>query len=160
MVIVDAADRFRRYVERLIDLLKKHQIKSVKELIRAVRADSTFAAEWKEIWAEIAGAEGGKIGLGTAGAILGATLGGIGIAWGGMAIGLPLALVLGLGGLLAGSEFDAARRLASKRLVAMRMPKELYARIRGAADLSGVSTRELIVRTLDAAFPDAEELKG
>lgn len=45
----------------------------------------------------------------TIGVILGAALGGVGIAFAGTAIGLPLFFVLGLGGLITGNEFDSLK---------------------------------------------------
>jgi hypothetical protein len=159
MAIADAADRLRDYVRKLIDLLREYGIRSIGALIRAVRSDPEFRAKWTRIWKDIADAEGGKVSLGVAGAILGKTLGGVGIAWGGMAIGLPLIFLLGLGGFLAGAEVDAVRRLARHRVIWLRLPKALYERIRNAAELSGISVRELILRTLIAAFPDPDELR-
>jgi hypothetical protein len=103
----DSASRFREYIDRLIRLMQRHEVRNVRGLIELFRSNHEFSSEWRAIWSDIAEAEGGKISLTTAGTILGAVLGGVGIGAMGGAIALPLALVLGLGGLIAGAEFDS-----------------------------------------------------
>jgi hypothetical protein len=154
----DSIGRFKIYIDRLIALLEKHEVRNVSTLIQAVRTNDAFREDWRAIWSNIAKADGGKISLTTAGAILGAVLGGVGIAAMGGAIGLPLALILGLGGLIAGAEFDSARALSRTKFQLLRVPKPIYARVEAAAKSAGVSVNEILVRTLSAAFPDPSEL--
>ena len=102
----ESAVRFKTYVDRLIALLRTHEIHSISALVRVFRANNEFRRDWRAIWNDIAAADGGKISLAATLAVLGAVFGGVGIAAMGGAIGFPLALVLGLGGLIAGAELD------------------------------------------------------
>jgi len=156
----DSAGRFKTYVDRLIALVKTHEISSITNLVDAVRHNQAFADDWKAIWTDIAEADGGKISLTTAGAIIGAVLGGVGIAAMGGAIGLPLAFVLGLGGLIAGAEIDSVRAISQTRIHLLRIPKVLRDRIQAAANASGMSFNDLIVRSLSASFPDPSEIES
>lgn len=161
----DSVERFKSYIDRLIALVQDHKIDSVSALVDAFRNNDVFSAEWKKIWLDLAKADGGKISLTTAGAIIGAVLGGVGIAAMGTAFGLPLALVLGLGGLLAGAEFDSFRRLTppglnrSTKLHLLRLPKALDTRIAEAAKAAKVSENELIVKALAECFPEPEKFE-
>jgi hypothetical protein len=76
--------------------MQRHEVRNVRALIELFRSNHEFSSEWRAIWSDIAETEGGKISLTTAGTILGAVLGGVGIAAMGGAIALPLALVLEL----------------------------------------------------------------
>jgi hypothetical protein len=153
----NSLDRFKVYIDRLIALVQKHNIDSIPKLIEAFRHNDSFSSDWKAIWVEIADADGGKITLTTVGAIIGAVLGGVGIAAMGGAIGLPLAFVLGLGGLVAGAEFDSMRQLSQTKFLLLRLPKPLYTRIADAARSAEISENELIVRVLAANLPDPSE---
>ena len=155
----DAVDRFKVYIDRLIALVQQHNIDSVRKLIEAVRHNDSFSSDWKAIWVEIADADGGKISLTTIGAVTGAVLGGVGIAAMGGAIGLPLALVLGLGGLIAGAEFDSMRRLSETKFLLLRLPKPLHARVVNAARSAEISENELIIRVLAASLVDPAEFE-
>ena len=154
----DSAARFREYIDRLIRLMQRHEVRNVRGLIELFRSNHEFSSEWRAIWSDIAEAEGGKISLTTAGTILGAVLDGVGIAAMGGAIALPLALVLGLGGLIAGAEFDSVRALSRTSLRLLRIPKAVQMRIEEAASSAEVSVNEIIVRALSAAFPDPADL--
>jgi hypothetical protein len=151
----ETQERFRRYVEELRQLFRQHGVESLGTLVTTVRSNSAFRTEWKSVWKRVAIAEGGKLSLTTAGAILGAALGGMGVAMLGGAIGVPLAAVLGLAGFAAGTEFDVFRRLKGKRPVMLGVPRELFGRIESAAELSDLDPRDLIITTLAQAFPDA-----
>ena len=155
----DSIGRFKTYTDRLIALFQDHQISSISGLTDAFRHNKEFSSNWKTIWSDIAKADGGKISLTTAGAILGASLGGVGIAAMGGAIGLPLALVLGLGGLISGAEFDSVRGRARTKICLLRLPKGLQSRIAEAARASGVSENAVIVDILAASFPERAELE-
>jgi cytochrome bd-type quinol oxidase subunit 2 len=156
----EAASRFKTQIERLIALFRRHNVNSIRSLVQAVKRDETFLSEWKRIWREISDADGGKLSLATAGVVLGAALGGVGIAAMGGAIGLPLFFVLGLGGFLAGTEVDVRRRISGLSWTLISLPKEIHARIKEAAETAGCSTNEVIVQALTAAFPDAKALEN
>jgi hypothetical protein len=101
--------RFSKYVQELIDLFKRFDITGSKALWRLWKAvgDSDFRKEWNRIWIEIAERDGGKITLTTLLTIIGAVLGGLGIAALGGAVGIPIALLLGPMGYLLGTEIDS-----------------------------------------------------
>jgi predicted HicB family RNase H-like nuclease len=149
----DSTRRFKASVDRLIALVQDHNIDSIPGLVDAFRNNEAFSTEWKSIWADIAKADGGKISLGTAGAIIGSVLGGVGIAAMGGAFGLPLALVLGLGGFVAGAEVDSVRALTQTKLHLLRVPKEVYSRIDAVSKAEKVSNNEMIVKALWSVFP-------
>ena len=137
----------------LQDLLRQHQIDGVRKLVHAYREDSAFRARWHEIWLAAARDDGGKLSFTAAGAILGAVLGGVGIAALGTAIGLPLLAVLGLGGLVAGTEVDAAVRRWWGEVVAVDIPKQLHKRLASKAEELGVEPRTLLAQILDSPLP-------
>jgi len=109
MPIVEDTQRLSKYVQELIDLFKRFEITGSTAPWRLWRAigKSEFRREWIRVWIEIAELDGGKITLTTLLTIIGAVLGGVGIATMGGAFGLPLALVLGLIGYLLGTEIDS-----------------------------------------------------
>ena len=150
-------DRLRRYVEQLVELLREHDIDSIRGLVRAVRDDPGFRQRWNVIWADIAGAEGGKVSFTTMGLIIGATLGGVGIAAMGSAIGVPLFAVLGLAGFVAGTEFDARRFFGSDKTLLLSIPRDLYRTIDEVASQGNVKVKDLIRRTLEEAFGPARD---
>jgi len=106
----DSADRFAGAKNKLVESFRKHEIDSVGALKRAYKTNPEFKSEWTEIWKEIARKDGGKLSLTTVLTILGAVLGSAGIAALGGAFAVPLALVLGIGGLLVGTEVDERRK--------------------------------------------------
>ena len=61
--IGDSVERFRAYIDRLISLLRIHNVDSVSKLNDAFRRNREFSNEWKSIWRDLAEADGGKIGL-------------------------------------------------------------------------------------------------
>lgn len=80
-------------------------------------------------------------------------MGGVGIAMMGGAFGLPLAAVLGLGGYLLGSQWDGRGGILGKSALRLAMPKPLYERIEAAAKVSQVDPEDLVISTLEEAFP-------
>lgn len=144
--------RFRQYSDRLTELMKAHEIKSIKGLIAAYRKDREFKKQWTAIWEELAKAEGGKLSLTSIGIIMGASLGGVGVAALGGAIGLPLFAVLGLAGLVGGSKFDASGYFSNNKITMMTFPKSLYRQIEDAAENSSVSPNDLIRMILEDSF--------
>jgi hypothetical protein len=149
----DTRDRFANYIDDLRRLMDQHGVRSSGALIAALRTNSSFRQEWQAVWRRAADQEGGKLSLTTAGVMLGALFGGVGIAAFGGAIGLPLAAVLGVGGLVAGAEFDALRRMRGKRPLILGIPRDLYTRLEQTAHTSGITVNELIGATLADAFP-------
>lgn len=106
----EAVQRFSTYIEELIALFRRYGVtgpSAVRALWSAVR-NPEFKKEWKAIWSKIVEADGSKLTLTTVLAIIGAVLGGVGIAAGGGAIGLPLALLLAPLGYLVGAELDSS----------------------------------------------------
>lgn len=98
--------RFSKYVQELIALLKRFDITNPKGLWRAVRSHE-FRKEWNRIWIKVAEEEGGKLTLTTVAALIGAALGGAGIAIAGGAFGISLAMLFAPLGYLLGTEFDS-----------------------------------------------------
>ena len=106
----ETLQRFSRHIAELRTLLQASGVSGAKGLWKLpsmVTSDAAFRARWLEIWKEIAAEDGGKLALATAMAIIGASLGGVGIAMIGTAFGLPLVGVLGLAGYLGGQEADS-----------------------------------------------------
>ena len=150
----DTGERLRRYRARVQDLLNRHRITTLSSLKRAAKSDPLFRAEWQLIWQDIAASEGGKLSLASAGTILGAVFGGLGLAAFGGAIGVPLALIFGAAGLLAGTELDVLRRFKGQQRVQLGIPRELYERIQATAKASEADPQTLIVAALESAFPE------
>jgi hypothetical protein len=120
--------------------LKKYNIKSIMELKTSYSTDAQFKEEWIEIWRDLAKADGGKISLTTMGIIIGSVLGGVGIAAMGGAIGMPLALVLGLGGFLFGSIIDDENKIK----LSITLPDDILERLEKDAQESGIPVNKLI----------------
>lgn len=116
----------RIYQKSLKSLFRKHGIAGIKALMVKYRSDPSFKDEWAVFWSELAKSEGGKLSLGTIGVIIGSALGGVGIAAMGGAIGLPLAVILGLGGFLGGSGFDSLSFFSSEKKVSTKISKDSY----------------------------------
>jgi hypothetical protein len=148
-----STDRFKERIRELQELLRAHQIDSIRKLVRAYTRDAAFRGRWDEIWVAAVRDDGGKLTLTTAGGILGAVLGGVGIAALGGAIGLPLLAVLGLGGLVAGTEVDAAVRRWRGEVVAVDIPMQLHKRLVAKAQQLGVEPRMLLAQLLDTSLP-------
>ena len=147
-------ERFQKYINQLIELYKKHEIKSIKNLIDLHRNNSEFKKEFVEIWKEIGRKDGGKLSLTSAGIIFGASLGGVGIAALGGAIGLPLFFVLGLAGLFGGTKFDSFGYFGDSKKVSVKMPKSLYSKIKVVADSNSTTPNETILQVLEDIFSD------
>jgi hypothetical protein len=126
-VTSDVIKKFRSYIERLSKLHRDRGIKSPLTLVLALRKDKEFRVAWLAIWKDAAVQNGGKLTLGTVLAILGASLGGVGIAMLGGAIGLPLMAVLGTAGVLAGSEVDALISERTSKALEVQLPPEAHA---------------------------------
>ena len=105
----DAKRRFAGYIEEFTVLLHDYGVsgRGWYENLRRANHDPAFVRRRDKIWQELLEAEGGKLTFGTVLAIVGAVLGGVGIAgaWG--AFGLPLILLLTPAGIWIGNELDA-----------------------------------------------------
>lgn len=106
--VTEAKQHFGTYIERLQNLLKKYDVQGENwySNLRRVNRNPEFKTELTAIWQEILEQQGGKLGLSVILGIIAATLGGIGIAGFGGAIGLPLAALLVPVGILLGNELD------------------------------------------------------
>lgn len=148
----EGADRFRSGIDKLKALLKRNGVDGVRRLVSLYRTDAAFRNEWNVIWREVAIDNGGKVSLATAGAILGAALGGVGVAAMGGAVGLPLLAVLGMGGLLAGAEVDAAVRRSLSEHVKVELPIHLHEQLCKKAAALGVEPATLLADILDTSL--------
>jgi hypothetical protein len=102
----DVRKRFPQHVQAFETLFKKHGIHSVSTAWNALPSRA-FRQDFVGVAEPILKADGGKLTLGVMFAIIGAALGGVGIAAMGGAIGVPLALIGALVGLVLGNEVDA-----------------------------------------------------
>ncbi len=101
----NAKERFPQHVQAFEALFRKHGIHNVSTAWNALSSPA-FRQDFVSIAEPIMKADGGKLTLGLMFAIIGAALGGVGIAAMGGAIGVPLALVGALMGLVVGNEAD------------------------------------------------------
>lgn len=148
--IGELPEKYRAYKEALVSLLKRYEIEGIKSLVKAYRNNTSFKSEWRDFWALVAKGEGGKLSLSTIGLIIGASLGGVGIAAMGGAIGMPLALVLGLGGFLGGLKFDSFKIFSEEKRISVKVSKDCLDTLTGKADQSGITLKEYIKLILEA----------
>ena len=99
-------ERIRGYGNQMKSLLSRHEIRSVEDLKRVAK-DSYFQNEVTALWDGILKAEGGKLSLTLILSTIAVAMGGVGIAAGGGAIGLPLLIILAPAGYFAGQELDS-----------------------------------------------------
>lgn len=104
--IRDAKHRFPQHVKAFEDLFRKHRICSTATAWEALSSVS-FRDDMVALAEQLMKAEGGKLTFTIAFAIIGAALGGVGVAAMGGAIGVPLALVGAFVGLVLGNEADS-----------------------------------------------------
>lgn len=98
--------RYRGYGNEMKSLLSRHQVHSIDDLKRAAEGP-TFRSEVAALWEGILKAEGGKMSLTLILSTIAIAMGGVGIAAGGGAIGLPLLIILAPAGYFAGQELDS-----------------------------------------------------
>jgi hypothetical protein len=98
--------RFSQYITRFISLCEQNDVKNLTTLLKHLRQPE-FRARWNAIWKDLAETEGGKISFTTAAIIVGLILGGVGIAAGGGAVGLPMVLLLTPVAYFTGQELDS-----------------------------------------------------
>lgn len=147
--IGEIPEKFRVHKEALILISNQHKIDSIKSLVTKYRSDSSFKNDWNEFWSRVAKQEGGKLSLTTIGLIIGASLGGIGIAAMGSAIGMPLAIVLGLSGFLGGSKFDSLLILSEDKKVSAKISKECYNILESKANEFNITISEYVKLILE-----------
>lgn len=150
--IKELPSKYKKYRDQLIELFKYHNISSIPLLVNNFKDNKQFKTDWNKIWIDISKEEGGKLSLTTIGIIIGSALGGVGIAAMGSAIGLPLALVLGLGGFLSGAKFDSLKFFGSKKSISIKLPKELFKKIESDANASNMSVSDLVENLIKQAY--------
>jgi hypothetical protein len=104
--IRDAKTRFPQHVQAFEDLFRKHRIQDTTSAWAALSSHA-FRTEMTSIFEKIMSQEGAKLTFSVTFAIIGAALGGVGIAVLGTAFGAPLALIGAFVGLLLGNEADS-----------------------------------------------------
>lgn len=147
--IKNIPEQYKKHAEALVNLFRKHQISGMRSLVLEYRRNRAFKSEWTEFWRNMAKNEGGKLSLTTIGIVIGASLGGVGIAAMGTAFGMPLAVVLGLSGFLTGSKIDSLKLFASRKKLLLSVNKETYAKLEEEANALGVSVSTLIDSVLE-----------
>jgi hypothetical protein len=147
-----SVDRFKERILELQTLLREYRVDGIRSLMRAHREEARFRTRWHDIWSAAARDDGGKLSFAAVGTILGATLGGAGIAAVGTAFGLPLLAVLGLGGLVAGTEVDAAVRREWGATKALEVPRDIHERLVAKAHELGVEPQQLLSEILRQAL--------
>jgi len=98
--------RIPQHARRLKALLSDHEIHTVADLRRAAKEPS-FQNGLATLGEDILKAEGGKLTGTLILSMIALAMGGVGIAAGGGAIGLPLLVILAPAGFLGGQELDS-----------------------------------------------------
>lgn len=98
--------RCRGYGNEMKNLLSRHQVHSIDDLNRLAK-DPSFRSGVNSLWENIFAAEGGAISLTIVLSTIAIAMGGVGIAAGGGAIGLPLLAILAPAGFFLGQELDS-----------------------------------------------------
>jgi hypothetical protein len=99
-------ERIPSHANQIKSLLSRHEVHSIDDLKR-VAQDSSFKNEVAALWDGVLKAEGGKITLTILLSTIALAMGGVGIAAGGGAIGLPLLAILAPVGYFSGQELDS-----------------------------------------------------
>jgi hypothetical protein len=99
-------ERIHGYANQIKSLLSRHEVRSIDDLKHAAK-DSSFKCEVAALWENILRAEGGKMTLTLILSTIAIAMGGVGIAAGGGAIGLPLLAILAPAGYFGGQELDS-----------------------------------------------------
>lgn len=101
-----SVDRIPEYAKQMKAILSRHGVHGVDDLKRVAK-DPFFRSEIAALWNSILTTEGGKLSLTVILSTVALAMGGVGIAAGGGAIGLPLLLILGPVGYFGGQELDS-----------------------------------------------------
>ena len=147
--IKNIPEQYKKHAEELVSLFKKHQISGMRSLVLEYRRNRAFKSEWIKFWHHIAKDEGGKLSLTTIGILIGASLGGVGVAAMGTAVGMPLTVVLGLSGFLTGSKIDSLKLFAAQKQLLLSLNKETYMKLKKEANDLNVPTSKLIESALE-----------
>ncbi len=99
-------ERIPNYASQIKNLLLRHGIHNGDDLKRVAK-DPSFRCEVTALWEDILKSEGGKLTGTLVFSTIALALGGVGIAAGGSAIGLPLLVILAPAGFIGGQEFDS-----------------------------------------------------
>lgn len=99
-------ERIRGYGNQMTNLLSRHQVHSIDDLKR-VSKDTTFKSDVAALWDAFLTAEGGKLSLTLILSTIAIAMGGVGVAAGGGAIGVPLLMILAPVGYFGGQELDS-----------------------------------------------------
>lgn len=99
-------ERIPSYASQIKNLLLRHGIHNVDDL-RRVAKEPSFKCEVTALWEDILKSEGGKVTGTLVFSTIALALGGVGIATGGSAIGLPLLVILAPAGFIGGQELDS-----------------------------------------------------
>jgi hypothetical protein len=99
-------ERIPRYAKQIKNLLSQHGVRSIEDLKRVAR-EPLFKCEMAALWDDILKSEGGKLTGTLVLSTIGLVMGGVGIATGGSAIGLPLLVILAPAGFIGGQELDS-----------------------------------------------------
>ncbi|MBF7731644.1 ribbon-helix-helix protein, CopG family [Pseudomonas sp. N040] len=150
--IKELPEKYRKYRDLIIKLFKQYNISSTSSLIKIYKNNSKFKNEWKRIWVEVSAEEGGKLSLTTIGIIIGSALGSVGIATMGSAIGVPLALILGLGGFLSGTKIDSLKIFSENKKITISLPRELYEKIDLDSKVAEQSMSKLLELIIEEAY--------
>lgn len=150
--IKNIPEQYKIHVDELVSLFKKHQITGMRSLVLEYRRNRIFKSEWVDFWRNIAKEEGGKLSLTTIGLLIGASLGGVGIAAMGTAVGMPLAVVLGLSGFLTGSKIDSLKLFAAQKKILISVNQETYIKLKQEASGLNVSASKLIESVVELHF--------
>jgi len=148
--ISEIPEKYRKHKDALTLMFKEYDVASIKSLIPMYRNNPSFKAEWKGFWINVSKQEGGKLSLTTFGILIGASLGGVGVAAMGGAIGMPLAFVLGLGGFFGGSTIDSRRFLSADKKLSTRVSESCYKTIESKAAELDISVSEYVKILLEA----------
>jgi len=144
--------KFIEHRDELILLFKEYEIDGIKKLISVYKTNKYFLEKWNTIWINLAEKDGGKLSLTTVGIIIGSALGGVGIAAMGSAIGMPLALILGLGGLLTGSKVDSLNFFSNKKSITIQLSKKVFKQIELDSKIMDISVNELIEKLINNTY--------
>jgi len=150
--IKNIPEKFSSHINKLIALFNEYEIDGVVKLVKIYKSNKAFENQWKQIWIALAEEDGGKISLTAIGIIIGTALGGVGIAAMGSAIGMPLALVLGLGGFLSGSKIDSLSFFSNEKSVKIKLPIEVIELLENDANETGLSINQLIEHLVKTTY--------
>jgi len=150
--IKEIPEKYQKYRDELIELFKKYGVYGIQSLINNYKNNLDFKEEWSTTWVKISKEDGGKLSLTTIGIIIGSAMGGVGIAAMGSAVGLPLALVLGLGGFFSGSKIDSLKFFGSKKSVKFKISKDTHQRLIEDAGNSDLSTSDFVEQLIEIHY--------